>query len=217
MRCNPDICPHCQYIGDGDSLCEATGEIVLSDWEPTDDFMGPGCPYLKKAEKRKAWGYVATPKATTSTMSLSTSLFRTPLLVKAKAERRISLKETAGTVRGTSIISRSVSFSSRKKMLKPLPAKSPIMGSEFMEERHEWFSLFTDRLRDYSEGGVWSDGTEILCRTESAADAIADLLWQLYSVQGEDVTVVTGYYDPEEDKCNDEEDRYTGWWYVTIE
>lgn len=86
-----------------------------------------------------------------------------------------------------------------------------------MEERLDWFSLFTDRLRDFSEGGVWSDGSEILCETESAADAMADLLWQLYNAQGEEVTVVTGYYDPEEDKRNDEEDRYTGWWYVYIE
>lgn len=86
-----------------------------------------------------------------------------------------------------------------------------------MEERHEWFSLFTDRLRDYSGGGVWSDGTEILCRTKSAADAIADLLWQLYNTQGEDATVLTGYYDPKEDENNGEQDRYTGWWYVTIE
>lgn len=46
--CNPDICPRCQYIGDGDSLCEETNAIVLSDWEPTDSFMGAGCPYLKQ-------------------------------------------------------------------------------------------------------------------------------------------------------------------------
>ena len=43
--CNPDICPNCQYIGEGDSFCDATQEIVLSDWEPTDAFMGEGCPY----------------------------------------------------------------------------------------------------------------------------------------------------------------------------
>lgn len=49
--CNPDVCPCCQYIGEGDSLCEATGEIVLSDWEPTDDFMGPGCPYREKKKR----------------------------------------------------------------------------------------------------------------------------------------------------------------------
>ena len=85
------------------------------------------------------------------------------------------------------------------------------------EQRGEWFQIFTTRLRDYSDEEVWSDGSEILCRTESAANAIADLLWQLYKAQGEDVTVVTGHYDPDEDERNDEQDRYTGWWYVYIE
>ena len=85
------------------------------------------------------------------------------------------------------------------------------------DERFEWFALITERLRDYSDEEVWSDGTEILCRTESAAEAIADLLWQLYNSQGDEVTVTTGYYDPEEDERNGERDRYTGWWYVGIE
>lgn len=53
MYCNPDVCPHCQYIGEGDSYCDEIGEIVLSDWEPTESFMGPGCPYLKKKPKKK--------------------------------------------------------------------------------------------------------------------------------------------------------------------
>ncbi len=47
MCCNPDICPNCQYIGEGDSFCDVLGEIVLSDWEPTDAFMSEGCPYLR--------------------------------------------------------------------------------------------------------------------------------------------------------------------------
>lgn len=84
-------------------------------------------------------------------------------------------------------------------------------------KKMDWFSLLADRLRDYSDGDIWSNGCEILCRTESAAAAIEDLLWQLYNTQGEDVSVITGYYDPDEDKRNDEEDRYTGWWYVTVE
>ena len=48
MYCNPDVCPNCQYIGEGDSLCDVTGEIVLADWEPTEDFMGEGCPYRRR-------------------------------------------------------------------------------------------------------------------------------------------------------------------------
>lgn len=32
-------CAHCQYIGEGDSICDITYECVLEDWEPTDNFM----------------------------------------------------------------------------------------------------------------------------------------------------------------------------------
>ncbi len=53
MYCNPDICPNCQYIEEGDSYCDVIREIVLSDWEPTANFMGDGCPYAKKGEKKK--------------------------------------------------------------------------------------------------------------------------------------------------------------------
>lgn len=45
MTCNPDICPNCEYIGQGDSYCSILGEIVLSEWEPTTYFKGIGCPY----------------------------------------------------------------------------------------------------------------------------------------------------------------------------
>lgn len=80
----------------------------------------------------------------------------------------------------------------------------------------DWISEIANRLRDYSDGDVWSAGDEILCKTESAADALADLLWQLYRSQDEDVVITTGFYDPEEDKRNGEQDRFTGWWYVYI-
>lgn len=86
------------------------------------------------------------------------------------------------------------------------------------EHDMNWFQLISERLRDYSDGDIWSDGGyETYCKTESAANAISDLLWQLYASAGENVTVVTGYYDPEEDRLNGEEDRCTGWWYVNIE
>lgn len=29
--CNPDACPNCMYVGEGDSWCDKIGEIVLSD------------------------------------------------------------------------------------------------------------------------------------------------------------------------------------------
>ena len=53
MHCNPDGCPHCQYIGEGDSWCDEIHEIVLSDWEPTEHYMGQGCPYLTQPRRRK--------------------------------------------------------------------------------------------------------------------------------------------------------------------
>ena len=34
--CNPDACPNCMYVGEGDSWCDKIGKIVLSDWEPTE-------------------------------------------------------------------------------------------------------------------------------------------------------------------------------------
>ena len=56
MQCNPDACPYCQYIGEGDSLCDKTGEIVLVDWEPTEHFMGRGCPYQNRTRREKRRG-----------------------------------------------------------------------------------------------------------------------------------------------------------------
>ena len=45
--CEPSMCDHCIYIGEGDSMCDVTHEIVLADWMPTDAFMGEGCLYNK--------------------------------------------------------------------------------------------------------------------------------------------------------------------------
>ena len=80
-----------------------------------------------------------------------------------------------------------------------------------------WWMEITDRLRDYSDGYIWSSGYEILCRTESAANAIADMIECLYRAQDENILVNTGYYDPVEDERNNEVDSFTGWWYVNID
>lgn len=53
MYCNPDVCPNCMYIGEGDSLCDVLQEIVLDDWSPTEHYMGPGCPYRLPAGKKQ--------------------------------------------------------------------------------------------------------------------------------------------------------------------
>lgn len=81
-----------------------------------------------------------------------------------------------------------------------------------------WLAEICDRLQAFPQGhSVWTNGSEILCATEDAANAIADLLSQLHASDCENLAVTTGYYDPEGDKRNGEEDEYTGWWYVTIE
>lgn len=88
----------------------------------------------------------------------------------------------------------------------------------FLMPKVDWFDKICERLRDYSEGDIWCNcGDEIMCRTESAANAIADMITQLYRTHGEDVVVCTGYYDPEEDKRTNMEDRCTGWWYINLD
>lgn len=62
----------------------------------------------------------------------------------------------------------------------------------FLAERYEsstskkeidWMSEFVSRIAG-DKSDIWSDGTEILCKTESAADAIASLIKKLYESQG---------------------------------
>lgn len=41
--CDPGMCDHCTYVGEGDFLCDnCPGEaylVVMSDWEPTEDYL----------------------------------------------------------------------------------------------------------------------------------------------------------------------------------
>lgn len=37
--CDPAVCDDCIYIGDGDFLCDKFQEIVISDWEPTEEYL----------------------------------------------------------------------------------------------------------------------------------------------------------------------------------
>lgn len=53
MYCDPNVCPNCQYICEGDSWCDVTRQIVLSNWEPTEHFMSSGCPYNTTRRKKK--------------------------------------------------------------------------------------------------------------------------------------------------------------------
>lgn len=98
----------------------------------------------------------------------------------------------------------------------------PDIRETFRQEKEEglkvpdFFGELMEDLRDYSEGEIWSDGAAVLVRTESAAAAVADLIETKYRIRGYNVRVRTGYYDPEKDRQNGVEDRYTGWHYVII-
>lgn len=37
--CAPAVCDCCQYIGEGDFLCDKHMEIVASDWVPTENYL----------------------------------------------------------------------------------------------------------------------------------------------------------------------------------
>lgn len=83
-------------------------------------------------------------------------------------------------------------------------------------------SLFSVLIRSLQrfptpDVSVWSDGSEILCRTEEVADAIADAIDDMDRAQGLDAIAHTGYYDPDEDELEGCVDDHTGWWYVDLD
>lgn len=40
--CDPAVCDCCQYIGEGDFLCDKLMELVVEDWEPTEHYRTCG-------------------------------------------------------------------------------------------------------------------------------------------------------------------------------
>lgn len=78
---------------------------------------------------------------------------------------------------------------------------------------HIWTYLWQS-LEDNENNrhGYWSNGEEILCKTEEAAEHLADFFEDL----GFDYVRI-GYYDPEEDERNGEVDACTGYWYVSVD
>lgn len=58
--------------------------------------------------------------------------------------------------------------------------------------------------------GIWSNGCDIMCEI---AGSIAELLESM----GVTDVASTGYFDPVEDKRNNEVDECTGFYYVTCE
>ena len=60
--------------------------------------------------------------------------------------------------------------------------------------------------------GMWTDGDCIFCRTENEANTVANFIEAIgYEC------VKTGYYNPAEDKRDNCEDGYTGFYYVCID
>lgn len=62
-------------------------------------------------------------------------------------------------------------------------------------------------------GQFWFDGSEILCKKESDADAVADFIDALCG----EAVCHTGFYDPDEDRRNGEVDAHTGYWYIDFD
>lgn len=80
----------------------------------------------------------------------------------------------------------------------------------------EWFRVLIDHLPTDPECCIWTDGDEILCRSEEYANVIADLIEKLYDDSGEGVVAVTGSYD-EIDERDGVVDDYTGCWYIYLD
>ena len=83
----------------------------------------------------------------------------------------------------------------------------------FMQQKAWAFILrILEKYACYNRHGYWTDGEEILCKTEEAAEHLADFLEDL----GFDYVRI-GYYDPEEDQRNNEVNNHTGWYYVSVD
>ena len=84
-------------------------------------------------------------------------------------------------------------------------------GVTELDTQKVW-AIFTEALKANEEGNrhdYWTDGTEILCKNEDSANALADF----FEDMGFDI-VHTSYYDPEEDQRSGEVDDHTGYWSV---
>lgn len=79
--------------------------------------------------------------------------------------------------------------------------------------RFHLLSFLTDsQEQNLNRHGYWVDNMnqgEILCKTEDAANHLANFLEDLGFGD-----VTTGYYDPIQDELNDCVDRLTGFYYV---
>lgn len=64
--------------------------------------------------------------------------------------------------------------------------------------------------------GFWTNGEEILCPSEAVMEMVYEFLNDIFREFG-NYTLITGWYDPEEDRENGEQDDCTGFNYVRLE
>lgn len=80
---------------------------------------------------------------------------------------------------------------------------------EFMDNRIWTYLIESLKSNENNKHGYWTDGEDILCKTEEEANIIADFLEDL----GFDC-LLTGYHDPVQDEIDGCVDEYTGYWYI---
>lgn len=76
----------------------------------------------------------------------------------------------------------------------------------------DYLVMCLEKYADRNRHGYWSDGKEILCKTEAEAEHLANFL--------EDIgyeSMQTGYYDPKEDERDGAVDDHTGFYYVAMD
>ena len=64
--------------------------------------------------------------------------------------------------------------------------------------------------------GFWTNGEKILCPSEAEMEMVYEFLNDIFREFG-NYTLITGWYDPEEDRENGEQDDCTGFNYVRLE
>ena len=64
--------------------------------------------------------------------------------------------------------------------------------------------------------GFWTNGEEILCPSEAEMEMVYEFLNDIFN-EFENYILITGWYDPDEDANNGEQDDCTGFNYVRLE
>lgn len=82
----------------------------------------------------------------------------------------------------------------------------------FLMDRKIWDYFIQSLTDNYADNthGFWSDGTDILCKTEEEARGVANFLEDMGFT-----SISTGYYDPDEDERNGCVDEKTGCWFIS--